>query len=72
MSIEEAKEELIIQTIILESLIPETFEGAQEERDEAERMIAKLKALIKEGEGRGEVPQDRQGTVSFCLYGSLA
>lgn len=48
MSVEEAEEELLMQTVILDSLRTERFEGVEGERAEAERRITELRALLHE------------------------
>ena len=64
MSIEVAKDELCVQTVILESLLHESLEGVDEDIAEAEGKIAELKAFIGEAEERDEEgPEDAQGEI---------
>jgi hypothetical protein len=44
MSVEELREELTVQNVILESLL--TIEGCEDEREEARQEIKKIKRLL--------------------------
>ncbi|KAL9468685.1 hypothetical protein ACSS6W_010379 [Trichoderma asperelloides] len=69
MNCQELQEELTVQEVILDSLQGETFEGVEQDRDEARAEISRLKraltALSKakkdEEDGRSVTPQRRMG-----------
>lgn len=75
MNCQELQEELTVQEVILDSLQGETFEGVEQDRDEARAEISRLKRALK---ALSKAKKDGQGknTVltlfsSFfgCLFG---
>ncbi|KAL7925885.1 hypothetical protein ACQKWADRAFT_203632 [Trichoderma austrokoningii] len=69
MNCQELQEELTVQEVILDSLQGETFEGVEQDREEARVEISRLKKALKalrkaqkdEQDDRGATPQREMG-----------
>lgn len=75
MNCQELQEELTVQEVILDSLQGETFEGVEQDREEAQAEISRLKRALQ---ALRKAKKDEQGTkgknryslpyLSFYLY----
>lgn len=59
MNCQELQEELTVQEVILDSLQGETFEGVEQDREEAQAEISRLKRALK---ALRKAKKDEQGT----------
>ncbi|PNP48956.1 hypothetical protein TGAMA5MH_00115 [Trichoderma gamsii] len=65
MNCQELQEELTVQEVILDSLQGETFEGVEQDREEAQAEISRLKRALQ---ALRKAKKDEQGTKGKNRY----